>query len=105
MLLGALRRPALQASLAGLFVGLIVAVGQWHFPVRLALNAVACGTAFALWPVMWIVFNALPLYQHVDHLHSSDRTLTYRKLPGSSLTGHYSEPQLVTVPRSAVERI
>ena len=62
VLLGAVRRPAWQASLAGLLVGLIVAVGPWHFPVVLALNAVACGAAFALWPVMWIVFNALLLY-------------------------------------------
>jgi lactate permease len=62
VLLGAVRRPAWQASLAGLLVGLIVAVGPWHIPVALALNAVACGAAFALWPVMWIVFNALLLY-------------------------------------------
>ena len=31
-LLGALRRPAWEASLAGLLVGFIVAVGPWRFP-------------------------------------------------------------------------
>jgi hypothetical protein len=40
----------------------IVAIGPWHFPVALALNAVANGAAFAAWPLMWIVFNALLLY-------------------------------------------
>jgi lactate permease len=62
VLLGALRRPAWEASLAGLLVGLIVAIGPWHFPVALGLDAAADGAAFAVWPVMWIVFNALLLY-------------------------------------------
>jgi lactate permease len=62
VLLGALRRPAWQASLAGLFVGFIVAVGPWRFPSVLALSAIANGAMFAVWPVMWIVFNSLLLY-------------------------------------------
>lgn len=62
VLLGVLRRPAWQASLAGLIVGLIVAVGVWGMPAGLALDAVAAGAALALLPVMWIVFNALLLY-------------------------------------------
>jgi len=61
-LLGALRRPAWQASLAGLFVGLVVAIGPWRFPVGLALGAVSNGAAFALWPLLSIVFAALLLY-------------------------------------------
>ena len=61
-LLGALRRPAWQASLAGLLVGLAIAIGSWKFPVELALKALAFGATFALWPLMWIVFSALLLY-------------------------------------------
>jgi lactate permease len=61
-LLGVFRRPAWQASLAGLIVGLIVAVFAWEFPIPLALDSVAAGAVFALWPVMWIVVNALLLY-------------------------------------------
>ena len=61
-LLGWARRPAWQASLAGLVVGLIVAIVAWHFPVGLALNSVAAGIVFALWPVMWIVVTAILLY-------------------------------------------
>jgi lactate permease len=62
ILLGALRRPAWQASLAGLVVALIIAVAVWSLPVGLALDAVFNGVVFALWPVMWIVVNALLLY-------------------------------------------
>jgi len=60
--LGILRRPAWQASLAGLIVGLIVGIFVWKFPVGLAFNSVAAGAVYGLWPVMWIVFNALLLY-------------------------------------------
>lgn len=62
VMLGVFRRPAWQASLAGLLVGFVVAVGPWRFPVGLALDAIANGATFAVWPVMWIVFNALLLY-------------------------------------------
>jgi lactate permease len=60
--LGILRRPAWQASLAGLIVGLVIAMLFWQFPAGLAFNSVAAGAVFALWPVMWLVFNALLLY-------------------------------------------
>ena len=62
VLLGLLRRPAWQASAAGLVVGLLVAVLVWRFPLGIALDAAAAGAVFALYPVMWIVFNALLLY-------------------------------------------
>ena len=60
--LGVLRRPAWQASLAGLVVAFLIAVGFWSLPVGLAANAVINGAVFAVWPVMWIVFNAMLLY-------------------------------------------
>ncbi|MGN6650937.1 L-lactate permease [Trinickia sp.] len=62
IMLGVLRRPAWQASLAGLVVGLIVAIAVWGMPAGLAFDAVGAGMALALVPVMWIVFNALLLY-------------------------------------------
>ena len=62
LLLGVLRRPGWQAALAGLAVGLIIATAIWKMPVGLALNSVVAGAVFALWPVMWIVLNALLLY-------------------------------------------
>jgi lactate permease len=62
VLLGLLRLPAWIAAGAGLIVALVIAIAVWKMPAGLALNSVANGTAFALWPVMWIVFNALLLY-------------------------------------------
>lgn len=62
IMLGVLRRPAWQASLAGLLVGLVMAVAVWGMPLGLAFNSVAAGMALALVPVMWIVFSALLLY-------------------------------------------
>lgn len=62
VMLGVLRRPAWQASLAGLAVALIVAIGVWQMPVNLAISSTTAGVAFALWPIMWIVFAALILY-------------------------------------------
>ncbi|TAL54324.1 L-lactate permease [Pandoraea sp.] len=62
IMLGVLRRPAWQASMAGLIAGLIIAVGVWKMPAGLALNSVAFGVVFALLPVMWIVYGALVLY-------------------------------------------
>ena len=62
LLLGVFRRPAWQAALAGLVVGLVVAVGPWQMPLPLAMQSVHYGATFALWPVMWIVFNGLLLY-------------------------------------------
>ena len=62
VLLGVLRRPAWQAALAGLVLALVIAVMAWNMPVGLALDSVVNGAVFALWPVMWIVVNALLLY-------------------------------------------
>jgi lactate permease len=62
VMLGVLRRPAWQASLAGLVAAFAIAVLVWQFPLNLALDSAAAGAVFALWPVMWIVFTALLLY-------------------------------------------
>ena len=43
VLLGWARRPAWQASLAGLIVGVVIAIAVWHFPVGLAVDSVAEG--------------------------------------------------------------
>ena len=62
VMLGVLRRPAWQAAAAGLVVAFVIAVTAWGMPMNLAVNSVANGAVFALWPVMWIVVNALLLY-------------------------------------------
>ena len=60
--LGVLQRPAWQAGLAGLSFAFVIAVTVWQVPVRIAASAALNGAVFALWPVMWIVVNALFLY-------------------------------------------
>ena len=62
VLMGVMRRPAWQASIAGVVVALLLSVLVWQLPVDMAINSVAAGAAFAAWPVMWIVLNALLLY-------------------------------------------
>ena len=62
LMLGVLKRPAWQSSLAGLAVALVIAMGVWQFPLGLAFASTTDGIAFALWPIMWIVFSALILY-------------------------------------------
>ena len=62
VLLGILRRPAWQASAAGLVVALGLATLVWQLPAGIAVDATLNGMVFAVWPVMWIVVNALLLY-------------------------------------------
>ena len=62
IMLGVLRRPAWEAAGLGLIVGLLLAIYAWKVPVNLAVDSVLNGAVFALWPVMWIVVNALLLY-------------------------------------------
>ncbi len=62
VLLGVVRRPAWQAALVGLIVALLIAIFVWGMPVNLAATSTLNGMAFALVPVMWIVWNAMWLY-------------------------------------------
>src|SRR6202451_4275204 len=62
ILLGVVRRPAWQAALAGLIVGLIIAITGWGLTAQTAFAAASNGAVFALWPVMWIVITALFVY-------------------------------------------
>ena len=62
VVLGVLKRAAWQAALLGLALALVIAVTIWGMPVRMALASAAAGATFAVWPVMWIVINALFLY-------------------------------------------
>ena len=91
VLLGVLRRPAWQSSLAGLAVGLIIAIAVWSFPASLALNSIANGVVFALWPVMWIVVNALLLYNIAVEFEA------VRRVPGMGLNHLPNDRRVVLV--------
>jgi lactate permease len=62
VLLGVMRVKAQWASLAALLVALIVAVVVYNMPVGQGLDAALEGAAFGFFPIMWIVINALWIY-------------------------------------------
>ncbi|MDT4927770.1 MAG: lactate permease [Pseudonocardiales bacterium] len=82
VLLGVLRMRAWLASLIGLAVALVVAVAAYDMPVGDALNSGALGAAFGFFPIMWIVINAIWLYNltvdtgHFDVLRRSFATIS-----------------------------
>ncbi len=63
ILLGVFRIKAHWAGLASLAVAVIVAITAFKMPVGLALLSGTEGAVFGLFPIMWIVFNALWVYQ------------------------------------------
>jgi len=77
VLLAAIRIAAQWASLATLAATLILAVLVYRMPVGLALNSVLLGAAFGLFPIVWIVINAIFIYNvivetgHFDTIRDS----------------------------------
>jgi lactate permease len=77
VLLGVVRLPAHVAALVGLAVALVVAVLCFGMPVTQALSGAVQGAVFGLFPIMWIVVNALWIYRmtvrtgHFDILRRS----------------------------------
>src|SRR5208282_121059 len=62
ILMGVLRRSSLFASACGLAAASALAIFVWHMPPELAAWSAAYGFVYAVWPIMWIVFCALWLY-------------------------------------------
>ncbi len=62
VLLGVLRKPAWLAALCGLITAALVALLLYGMPVSLIASATLYGAAFGLFPIGWIVFAAILLY-------------------------------------------
>jgi lactate permease len=62
VLLGGLKMRAHVASLIALAVAILVAIIVYSMPAGQALDAAAEGAAFGLFPIMWIVWNAIWIY-------------------------------------------
>jgi lactate permease len=62
VLLGGLRMKAQWAGLISLGVALVVAIAVYSMPVGQALLSASEGAAFGLFPIMWIVVNAIWIY-------------------------------------------
>ena len=77
VLLGALKMTAWVASLISLAVSLAIAIVVYGMPVGQALLAGTEGAAFGFFPILWIVINAIWVYQmtvetgHFDVLRRS----------------------------------
>jgi lactate permease len=62
VLLGGLKWKAQWAALAALVVAILVAIIVYSMPVGQALDSGLEGAAFGIFPIMWIVFNAIWIY-------------------------------------------
>ncbi len=62
-LLGLRRKPAWQASLAGLTAAVFVAAAVYRMPVRPLVSSIGYGAAFGLFPIGWVVFTAILLFR------------------------------------------
>src|SRR5918993_76037 len=61
-LLAGIRMAAQWASLITLAVALVIAVVVYQMPLGLALNSTLLGICFGLFPIVWIVINAIFIY-------------------------------------------
>jgi lactate permease len=82
VLLGGLRWRAQWAALTALACSLVVAILAYGMPVLTAANSAVEGAAFGLFPIMWIVVNAIWIYRmtvvtgHFDVLRRSICTIS-----------------------------
>ena len=63
VLLGVFKVKAPMAALASLALSLVLAIVGWQMPVNQALSATAAGIFYGLFPILWILVNALWIYR------------------------------------------
>lgn len=63
VLLGVFKVKAYRAALASLALSLVLAIVGWQMPVNQALSATAAGIFYGLFPILWILVNALWIYR------------------------------------------
>jgi lactate permease len=82
LMLGVLRVRAWIASLASLAVAIVIAVAVYRMPIGQAALAASEGAVFGFYPILWIVINAIWVYQmtvqtgHFDVLRRSFATVS-----------------------------
>lgn len=62
ILMGVLRKGGLLSSACALLAAGMLAVFVWRMPISLMFWSVSYGFIYALWSILWIVFNGLWLY-------------------------------------------
>lgn len=63
VLLGVFKVKAPKAALASLALSLVLAIVGWQMPVGQALSATAAGLFFGVFPILWILINAVWIYR------------------------------------------
>jgi lactate permease len=66
VLLGGLRMKAHWAGLIALLISILVAIIVYSMPVGQALDSALEGGAFGIFPIMWIVWNAIWIYNMTE---------------------------------------
>jgi lactate permease len=66
VLLGGLKRKAHEAAIASLLVALVIAIAVYSMPFGQAVDGALLGAVFGLFPIMWIVWNALWIYNMTE---------------------------------------
>ncbi|WP_426979526.1 L-lactate permease [Pseudarthrobacter sp. O4] len=63
VLLGVFRVKAAKAALTSLLLSIVLAVTIWQMPLGQTLSAAAAGAFYGLFPILWILVNALWVYK------------------------------------------
>ncbi|MCC9144440.1 MULTISPECIES: L-lactate permease [unclassified Arthrobacter] len=63
ILLGVFRMKAYQAALISLGLSIILAIVGWQMPVGQVASATGLGAFYAIFPILWILINALWIYK------------------------------------------
>jgi lactate permease len=66
VLLGGLKWSAHWAALCSLGVAIVIALAVYAMPAGQALNSALLGAVFGLFPIMWIVWNAIWIYRMTE---------------------------------------
>ena len=67
VMLGAFRVTAWISGLVSLVVSLVVAIAVYGVPLGQSLDMAVEGSAFGMFPIMWIVVNAVWVYTMTEH--------------------------------------
>lgn len=62
VMMGGLRKSGALSAALGLSTALLLAIFVWGMPLPLAVASGLFGFVYAVWPILWIVFAALWLY-------------------------------------------
>src|ERR1035437_10139717 len=62
IMMGGLRKSGALSAAMGLATAIVLALCVWGMPLQLVLLSGSFGLVYAVWPILWIVFAALWLY-------------------------------------------